>query len=284
MLIYCTCKNRLIQIEYAWALYYVPVKLDDLSHIVIQHFFLFWCWDPLCGYDCSPQVGTGRQAKAQPYHSQHLYVGFSLDCWGSKPICLACRPGPFTLYILLTSTSVVITVSQTGTASQKSHSNTITHANTLYELNTRLSLRKGTLRWFFKSLWLATHKGHCDLKVSENYPHPTYLAPQKMWCPLVWQTKLTTHWVLHRDNHPTHILHPTCGHASGSPQVGQVPVLLCCSTNQSLIPIPASLSLPFSILLLIHYTWNKPAITPEASVLRCWASACHDYAQPLQQQ
>ena len=37
-------------------------------------------YDPLCGYDCSPQAGSGTWAKAQPYHSLHLNVGYSLNC------------------------------------------------------------------------------------------------------------------------------------------------------------------------------------------------------------
>ena len=56
---------------------------------------------------------------------------------------------------------------------------------------------------------------------------------------------------MHSNNYPTHILHPTWGHASGSLQEGQVPFLLSCSANQLFIPIPASLFLSFSILLLI---------------------------------
>ena len=37
-------------------------------------------YDPLCGYDCSPQAGSGTWAKAQPYHSLHSNVGYSLNC------------------------------------------------------------------------------------------------------------------------------------------------------------------------------------------------------------
>ena len=48
------------------------------------------------------------------------------------------------------------------------------------------------------------HTGHHD---------PACLAPQEMWHPFGWQTKFTTHWVTHGDNHSTHILHPTLGHA-----------------------------------------------------------------------
>ena len=39
-------------------------------------------------------------------HITHMWVS-SLYCWGSELICLACSSGPFALYKLLTSTSVV---------------------------------------------------------------------------------------------------------------------------------------------------------------------------------
>ena len=83
------------------------MKLDDTSHIVIQHFFLYQCLDPLHGYDWSLQAGKGTQAKVQPYHSHHLYVGFFTLLSGSESVSLACNPGPFTLNKLFTSTSVV---------------------------------------------------------------------------------------------------------------------------------------------------------------------------------
>ena len=74
-------------------------------------------------------------------------------------------------------------VSLTGTSSltMPTKSPLTAWNNTPDELNTRLSLGKGTLRWFFESQWPATHWGDCDLKVSENYPNPTCLSPQKMW-------------------------------------------------------------------------------------------------------
>ena len=95
-------RHRLIiQIWYEWALYYVPTKPDDPSHIDIQHFFLFRCWNPEHGYDSSPWAGIGTQAMAQPYHSQHSHVGFSLDCWGSE--LSAWHAGAGSLYFIHTT-------------------------------------------------------------------------------------------------------------------------------------------------------------------------------------
>ena len=113
----------------------------------------------------------------------------------------------------------------------------------------------------FESQWPATHWDHHDLKVSENYPNPTCLAPQKMWCPFAWQTKFTIHWIIHGNDHPTHILHPTQGHASVLCRKDRYQFCSPVITNQSFVPIPASLSLPFSILLLNNHILIRPAAT-----------------------
>ena len=118
------------------------------------------------------------------------------------------------LICLLTCiTSGTMAVLLTGTASltMPTKSQLTARNNTSDELKTRLSLGKGTLRQVFESQWPDTHQGLHDFKVSENYPDPTCLTPQKMWH---LQTKFTAHWVTHGDNHSTHILHPTLGHAS----------------------------------------------------------------------
>ena len=50
--------------------------LDDISHIVIQDFFLFQCLDPLCGYDCSLQAGKGTQVR-------HSHTTLIIHMWDS---------------------------------------------------------------------------------------------------------------------------------------------------------------------------------------------------------
>ena len=131
--------------------------------------------------------------------------------------------------------------------------------STLYGLNTRLSWEKGTLRQFLKSSWPATQ---VIMTLVWYNPNHTCLAPQKMWCPFGWQTKFTTHWVIHGDDHPTHILHPTQGHASVLCRKHRYQSLFSCYYYHSIVPIPARLFLPLSILLLNNHTLIKPAVTP----------------------
>ena len=80
--------------------------------------------------------------------------------------------------------------------------------------------------------------------------------------------KFSIHWVPHSDNHPTHTLHPTLGHASNLlHQEGQVPFsTLLVKQSISIVLAPAILFLPYSFLLLSH-TINKPAVTPECQSL-----------------
>ena len=122
-LIYCMHKQMVNLIwVHTWTLIYVPMKLDDTSHIVIQHFYSYWCWDPLCGYDSSLQAGKETQAKAQPYHSHHSYVDFFT-------LLLRFRislPGmqPWAIYFIQTIHLYFsgLTVPQTGPAFLKFHS------------------------------------------------------------------------------------------------------------------------------------------------------------------
>ena len=67
--------------------------------------------------------------------------------------------------LLTCFTSGTMAGSLTGTASLTlpTKSQLTAWNSTPDELNTRLSLGKGTLRWFFESQWLATHRGHHDL-------------------------------------------------------------------------------------------------------------------------
>ena len=176
-----------------------------------SHLYNAWFQHNLVGYGCSPQAMWRSQplhihAQASLYWNLHITEANEPSAWND-------RSWAHQLICLLTCiTSGTIAVSLTGTASltMPTKSQLTAQNNTPDELNTRLSLGKGTLRWFFESQWLATHQGHHDLKVSENYPNPTCLAPQKMWH---LQTKFMAHWVTHGDNHSTHILHPTLGHA-----------------------------------------------------------------------
>ena len=188
--------------------------------------------------------------------------------------------GHYTLYILHTSTSVAVTVSQTGASSLKPHSKHIQPKPTHFISSPWFITGERHLE-VVSQVIVTGHTSHHDLSVIQSLPNLS--SSSKPWQnPLVQQTKFSTHQVLHSDNHPTHILHPIQGHASGSPQEGQVPILFSCSL--SLIAIPGSLFLSLSILLLIHSTFKQNSNYPRASVLRCQASTCHDYAHPIQQQ
>ena len=131
--------------------------------------------------------------------------------------------------------------------------------NTPDELNTRLSLGKGTLRQFFESQWLATHQGHCDLKVSENYPNPTCLAPQKICGFADWiHSSLGHSWWQPLYTHPPS--HP--GACFGSPQEGWVPILLLLLSLTVFIRTHPSMSeQPYPSCSGTH-TKNQTAITP----------------------
>ena len=98
--------------------------------------------------------------------------------------------------VLLTGTASLTLPTKSQRTARKQHPRWTEH---------KIITGEGTFRQFLKSQWLATPRGHCDLKVSGNYPIPTCLTPQKMWH---LQTKLMTHWVT-----STHILYPTLGHA-----------------------------------------------------------------------
>ena len=204
----------------------------------------------------------GTQAWGQPYPiKQWLYWAYTY--WSYETSAWHARLWAHQLTYLITC---LISGSMAACWQEQLHYHTTKSQlsawnSKLYELNTRLSLWKDTLRWFFESLWLATHWGHHDLKVSRNYPDPTCLAPKKMWHPLGWQTKFTTHWVINGNDHPTHILHPTQGHALVLCRKDRYQFCSPVQTNHSFIPIPASLFLPLSILLLNIDILIKPAVT-----------------------
>ena len=147
-----------------------------------SHLYNAWFWHNLVGYGCSPQA---------MWRSRPLHIHAQVSLYWNVHITEANDPSAWNdilqahqLICLLTCiTSGTMAVSLTGTASltMPTKSQLTARNNTPDELNTRLSLGKGTLRWFFESQWLATHWGHCDLKVSEKYPNSTCLTPQKMW-------------------------------------------------------------------------------------------------------
>ena len=115
--------------------------------------------------------------QASLYWNLHITEANELSAWNGRSWA------HHLIYLLTCITSGTMAVSLTGTASltMPTKSQLTAWNNTPDELNTRLSLRKGTLRCFFELQWPATHWGHHDLKMSENYPDPTCLAPQKMW-------------------------------------------------------------------------------------------------------
>ena len=123
------------------------------------------CGDP----KLSTSIPNHHYTEIQPYWSYELFA------WNARftgsPINLSTN-----LYYQWVNGSLL-----TGTAflTMPTKSQLTAWNNTPDELNTRLILGKGTLRWLFESQWPATHWGHCDLKVSRNYPDPTCLAPQK---------------------------------------------------------------------------------------------------------
>ena len=190
--------------------------------------------------------------------------------------------GHYTLYILHTSTPVAMAVSQTGTASLKSYLKHNQPRPTHFMSSPWLIIRERYLE-AVSQVMMTGHTGHNDLSVI--HPWPNLSSSSKPWQnPFVQQTKFPTHWVLHSNDHPTHILHPTWGHASGSLQEGQVPFLFSCSNKPFTHTHPSrsvsSISYPASEPLYIKQTSSYPG----ASVLGCQASTCHDYAQSLQQE
>ena len=134
IIILCTQNKWLIQCEYIYEHWFMSQqKLDGISHIVIQHFFSFQCLDPLHGYELLPY----KQEKE--HRLRHTHTTHNICMWVShfivevpNPSAWPCRPGPFTLYKLLTSTSVVLQFHRQKLLPWDSTQNTITHANTLY--------------------------------------------------------------------------------------------------------------------------------------------------------
>ena len=107
------------------------------------------------------------------------------------------------------------------------------------------------------------HTGHHDLSVIQ--PQPNLSISSKQWQnPFNWQTKYTTQWAIHGDDHPTHTLHPTLGIAYALlHQEGQVPITVSPAiTNCTYVHAPGILFLPFSFLLL-SLTLIQTSKTPE---------------------
>ena len=145
-----------------------------------SHLYNAWFQHNPVSYGCSPKAMWRSwplhiHAQASLYWNSHITEANEPSAWND-------RLQAHQLICLLTCiTSGTMAVSLTGTASitMPTKSQLTAWNNTPDELKTRLSLGKGTLRWFFESQWPVTHQDHCDLKVSENYPNPTCLAPQK---------------------------------------------------------------------------------------------------------
>ena len=147
-----------------------------------SHLHNAWFQHNLVGYGCSPKAMWRSQplhihTQASLYWNSHITEANELSAWNDRLrahqlICLlTCIPvGQWQFHWQETASLTLLTKSWLTAQN-----------NTPDELNTRLSLGKGTLRQFFESRWPATHQGHHDLKVGENYPDPTCLAPQKMW-------------------------------------------------------------------------------------------------------
>ena len=189
--------------------------------------------------------------------------------------------GHYTLCILHTSTPVVMSVSQTGTASVTPHLKHYQPRPIHFMDNTKLITGEGHLE-VVSHVTVTRHTGHCDLSVIQ--PQPNLSSSLKPWQnPCGWQTKFSTHWVLHSDDHPTHILHLTPGHASALlHQEGQVPFSISWSIKLFICTCPSN-SISSIILPASEPYIKQTSSYPEVSVLGCWASACHEYAQPLQQ-
>ena len=101
------------------------------------------------------------------------------------------------------------------------------------------------------------HIGHCDLSVIQ--PKPNLSSSSKPWQnPFVQQTKYSTHQAmttLHTSSIPLRGMHQVLCRKDRYQFYS--PVI----TNKSCIPIPTSLFLLFSILLLRHSILNKLAVT-----------------------
>ena len=145
-----------------------------------SHLYNVWFQHNLVSYGWSPQA-TWRSrplhihTQASLYWNLHITEANELSAWNDR------SQAHQLIYLLTCITSGTMAVSLTGTASltMPTKSQLTAWNNTPDELNTRISLVKGTLRQFFESQWLATHWGHHDLNVSENYPEPTCPSSSK---------------------------------------------------------------------------------------------------------
>ena len=140
-----------------------------------------WFQHDLVGYGCPPQA-TWRSrplhihAQATLYWNLHITEANELSTRNDR------LQAHQLIYLLTCNCSGTMAVSLTGKASLTllTKSQLIAQNNTPDELFiTRLSQGEGTLRQFFESQWLDTHRGDCDLDhQSANYPNPTCLTPQ----------------------------------------------------------------------------------------------------------
>ena len=191
-------------------------------------------------------------------HSTHMWVSHLIvEIQNCLPSML--NMGHYTLYILYTSTPIVMTVSQTGTASLphylKHYQPSTTHIMSSLQLITR-KRHLEVVSWVI----VTSHTGHHDLSVIQPQPHLSS-SSKPLWNPFDQQTKFSTHWVLHSDNLPTHTFFSTQGYAPVLSRKDRYHFSSPVQTNQLFVPIPASLFLSLSILLLNNHILNKPAVT-----------------------
>ena len=172
-------------------------------------------------------------------HIIHMWVS-SLYCWGSESVCLACSPGPFTLNKLFTSTSVV----------SQFHRQELLPWNST---QTQSAQHKHALKsspWFYhwgKAPW-GSFSSHSDWPHRSSWPlcdttRPNLSSSSDPWQnPFVWQTKYSTHQVLHSDDNSTHTLHPIPGYSSVLHKKDRYQSYSPVITNKLSVPIPACLN------------------------------------------
>ena len=242
-----------------------------------SHLYNAWFQHNLVSYGCSPQA-TQRSwalyihAQASLYWNLHITEANEPSAWNDR------LQAHHLICLLTCFTSGTMAVSLTGTASLTfpTKSQLTAPNNTPDELNTRLSLGKGTFRKFFKSQWLATHWGHCDLKLGENYPNLTCLATQKCGIHRLIHGSLGHSWQQPLYAHPPS--HP--GACFGSPQEGWVPILLLLLSLTVMHTHPSMSEQPYRSCSGTH-TKNQTAITQDVS---SWMLSLisHDHNWPLQ--
>ena len=121
-----------------------------------------------------------------------------------------------------------LTVSQTGTVSLRFHSK----HNCPCQQTLWFEHKVITGERHLEAVFWVTVTGHSLRSLwpwrEWKLPQPNLSSSSKNVANNGLADKFTTHQVPHRNDHSTHILLPTWGYASGSPQEGQVPILLSC--------------------------------------------------------